>query len=147
MWRTLPPRGETAAMDTNSLPDPATVTRVHDLFAQYAHRIDARDFDGFGELFTPDADYSLAGNAQQGRDAIKNFLRGVMTKPGGAHIITNVSVRDGSDRACVAMADYLLTRRPEPDAAFAIVGLGKYDATVVLDGDAWRFAALTITPQ
>ncbi len=70
---------------------------VQDLFAQYAHRIDGRDFDGFGELFTTDADYSLAGNAQQGRDAIKAFLRGVMTNPGGTHIITNVSVRDDSD--------------------------------------------------
>ena len=74
--------------------DPSTVTGVQDLFAQYAHRIDGRDFDGFGELFTVDADYSLAGNAQQGRDAIKDFMRSVMTNPGGAHIITNVSVRE-----------------------------------------------------
>ena len=73
------------------------VIGVQDLFAQYAHRIDGRDFDGFGELFTADADYSLAGNAQQGRDAIKDFMRGVMTNPGGTHIITNVSVRDDGD--------------------------------------------------
>ena len=127
--------------------DPSIVIGVQDLFAQYAHRIDARDFDAFGDLFTADADYSLAGNAQQGRDAIKDFLRGVMTNPGGTHIITNVSVRDGAIGAYAAVADYLLTRRPEPDAPFAVVGVGKYDATVVLDDDAWRFAALTITPQ
>jgi uncharacterized protein (TIGR02246 family) len=127
--------------------DPSIVIGVQDLFAQYAHRIDARDFDAFGDLFTSDADYSLAGNAQQGRDAIKDFLRGVMTNPGGSHIITNVSVRDGASGAYAAVADYLLTRRPEPDAPFAVVGVGKYDATVVLDDDAWRFAALTITPQ
>ena len=127
--------------------DPSIVIGVQDLFAQYAHRIDRRDFDGFGELFTVDADYSLAGNAQQGRDAIKDFMRSVMTNPGGAHIITNVSVREGAEGACAAVADYLLTRRPDAGAPFAIVGVGKYDATVVLDGDAWRFAALTITPQ
>ncbi len=74
-------------------------------------------------------------------------MRSVMTKPGGAHIITNVSVRDGDDGTCTAVADYLLTRRPEADAPFAVVGVGKYDATVVLDEGAWRFAALTITPQ
>jgi len=127
--------------------DPSTVIGVQDLFAQYAHRIDRRDFDGFGELFTADADYSLAGNAQQGRDAIKDFMRSVMTKPGGTHIITNVSVRDGADGASTATADYLLSRRPEADAPFAVVGLGKYDATVVHDDGEWRFRTLTITPQ
>jgi len=129
------------------LPDPSTVTGIQDLFAQYAHRIDGRDFDAFGELFTADADYSLAGNRQQGRDAIKELMRSVMTSPGGAHIITNVSVRSGADGACSAIADYLLTRRPEPDAPFAVIGVGKYDATVVRDNGAWRFAVLTITPQ
>jgi len=127
--------------------DPSIVIGVQDLFAQYAHRIDARDFDAFGDLFTSDADYSLAGNAQQGREAIKDFLRSVMTNPGGAHIITNVSVRDGANGACAAVADYVLIRRPEPDAPFAVVGLGKYDATVTQDDGAWRFARLTITPQ
>ncbi len=56
---------------TELVPEPTIVTGVQDLFAQYAHRIDGRDFDGFAELFTADADYSLAGNAQQGRDAIR----------------------------------------------------------------------------
>jgi uncharacterized protein (TIGR02246 family) len=134
-------------MDTRQLPDPATVVAVQDLFAQYAHRIDGRDFDGFGELFTVDADYSLAGNQQQGRDAITAFMRSVMTNPGGAHIITNVSVRAGGDRTCSALAGYLLTRRPEPEAPFAVIGVGKYDAIVVLDDGAWRFSRLIITPQ
>ena len=129
------------------LPDPNTVTAIQDLFAQYAHRIDGRDFDGFGELFTVDADYSLAGNAQQGRDAIVAFMRSVMTNPGGAHIITNVSVRAGDSGACSAVADYLLTRRPEPDAPFAVIGVGKYDGIVVQDDGEFRFAKLHITPQ
>jgi uncharacterized protein (TIGR02246 family) len=127
--------------------DPSIVTGIQDLFAQYAHRIDGRDFEGFGELFTTDADYSLGGNEQQGRDAITGFLRGVMTNPGGTHIITNVSVRTGDDGGHAAVADYLLTRRPEPDAPFGIVGVGKYDATVVQDAGTWRFARLIITPQ
>jgi len=134
---------------STNLPDPATVTGIQDLFAQYAHRIDGRDFDGFGELFTTDAAYSLAGNLSQGRDAITAFMRRVMTSPGGAHIITNVSVRTGAgtDGSLTAVADYLLTRRPEADAPFAVIGVGKYDATIVLDDGAWRFAVLTITPQ
>jgi uncharacterized protein (TIGR02246 family) len=134
-------------MDASALPDPSTVTGVQDLLARYAHRIDDRDFDGFGDLFTVDADYSLAGNEQQGREAIKDFMRSVMVNPGGAHIITNVSVRAGAGDAFAVTADYLLTRRPQADAPFAVIGVGRYSGSVVLDGDAWRFAALTITPQ
>jgi uncharacterized protein (TIGR02246 family) len=129
------------------VPDPSTVTGVQDLFARYAHRIDRRDFDGFGELFTVDADYSLAGNEQHGRDAIKDFMRSVMTSPGGVHIITNVSVRAGTGGAFDVVADYLLTRRPADDQPFAIVGTGIYEGAVVLDDDAWRFATLRITPR
>ncbi len=129
------------------VPDPSTVTGAQDLFARYAHRIDRREFDGFGELFTVDADYSLAGNEQHGRDAIKDLMRSVMTSPGGVHIITNVSVRVGTDGSFDAIADYLLTRRPDADQPFAIVGVGWYEATVVLDDGAWRFASLRITPR
>jgi len=129
------------------VPDPATVAGVQDLFARYAHRIDRRDFDGFGELFTVDADYSLAGNEQRGREAIKDFLRGVMTSPGGVHFITNVSVRAGTDGSLDAIADYLLARRPADDEPFAIVGAGWYEASVVLDEGAWRLSALRITPR
>jgi uncharacterized protein (TIGR02246 family) len=129
------------------VPEPTTVTGVQDLFARYAHRIDDRDFDGFGLLFTADADYSLAGNEQRGREAIVALMQGVMTSPGGAHIITNVSVRAGEGSAFDATADYLLTRRPEAGAPFGVIGVGRYAATAVLDGDTWRFTSLTITPQ
>jgi hypothetical protein len=129
------------------VPEPSTVTGVQDLFARYAHTIDRRDFDGFGELFTVDADYSLAGNEQRGRDAIKDLMRSVMTSPGGSHIITNVSVRAGVDGGFDAIADYLLSRRPEPDAPFAVIGLGWYDATVVVDDGEWRFSSLRIQPR
>jgi uncharacterized protein (TIGR02246 family) len=129
------------------LPEPSTVAAVHDLFAQYAHRIDGRAFDAFGELFTADADYTLGGNAQQGRDAIVAFMRSVMTSPGGVHIITNVSARSGGDGTVAAVANYLITRRPEPDAPFAVIGIGAYDATIVHDDGDWRFSRLVITPQ
>lgn len=129
------------------VPEPSTVTGVQDLFARYAHTIDRRDFDGFGELFTVDADYSLAGNEQHGRDAIKDLMRSVMTSPGGSHIITNVSVRAGAAGGFDAIADYLLSRRPEPDAPFAVIGLGWYEATVVDDDGQWRFSSLQIQPR
>ena len=75
-------------------------------------------------------------------------MRSVMTKPGGAHIITNVSVRDGAARAPARRWPTTSSPAgPKPVPRSRSIGVGKYDATVVLDGGAWRFAALTITPQ
>ena len=68
IWRTLAPRGETAAMD---LPDPSILTAVQDLYACYAHRIDRRDFDGFAALFTEDGHFALGDDGARGRDAIR----------------------------------------------------------------------------
>jgi uncharacterized protein (TIGR02246 family) len=123
------------------LPDPSIVTAVQDLYARYAHRIDRRDFDGFAELFTEDAELVVGDSSCRGRDAVPEFMAGLMKAPGGAHIITNVSVRpDGKDRWSV-MADYLLTRRPEPDAPWGIVASGWYESVATWAGGEWYFAA------
>ena len=129
------------------VPEPSIVLGVQDLYARYAHRIDRRDFDGFGELFTEGAQFALADNEQQGRDAIRDFMRSVMTKPGGSHIITNVSVRHAGNGRYDVVADYLLSRRPEPDEPVAVVGLGVYESTVVVHDGAWRFASHRIVPR
>ena len=82
------------------LPDPSIITAVQDLYARYAHRIDRRDFDGFAALFTEDGTFFLGDDSATGRAAISEFMRGVMKSPGGAHIITNVSVRPDSNTGC-----------------------------------------------
>jgi hypothetical protein len=78
---------------------------------------------------------------------VRDFMVGIMKNPGGTHIITNVSVRAAGEGRFAVVADYLLTRRPEPDAPFAIVGVGGYESTVTLDGDQWRFAEHRIVPR
>ena len=129
------------------LPDPSIVSAVQDLYARYAHRIDRRDFDGFGELFTEDAQFALADNEQQGRDAIRDFMRSVMTKPGGSHIITNVSIRPAGKDRWSAVADYLLTRRADDDGPWGIVGVGWYESTATWVGGEWYFAEHRIVPR
>src|SRR3954469_18696768 len=79
MWRTLPRRDETATMD---VPEATVVIGVQDLFARYAHRIDRRDFAGFGELFTEDGQFFLGDDGARGRDAIRDFMVGIMKSPG-----------------------------------------------------------------
>jgi uncharacterized protein (TIGR02246 family) len=129
------------------VPEPTTVVGVQDLFARYAHRIDRRDFGGFANLFTDDASFFLGGDACQGRAAIAPFMRDRMKAPGGAHIITNVSVRGAGDNRFAAVADYLLTRRTEENGPWATVGVGIYESVAVLDGDEWRFAEHRIVPR
>ncbi len=127
--------------------DAAATLGVQDLFARYAHRIDRRDFAGWADLFTEDAVFDFGDQHCDGRAAMKAFMEGVMTSPGGAHIITNVSVRGTGDGRYEAVADYLLTRRTEPDGPWATIGVGYYETTAVLDGDTWRFAQYRIVPR
>jgi uncharacterized protein (TIGR02246 family) len=129
------------------VPEPTIVLGVQDLYARYAHRIDRRDFAAFAELFTEDGRFALADNSAEGRDAIGEFMAGIMKNPGGTHLITNVSVRAADDGRYAALADYLLTRRPEADAPYAIVGVGGYESVVTLDGDQWRFVEHRIVPR
>ena len=129
------------------VPEPTTVTGVQDLFARYAHRIDRRDFSGFGALFTDDASFSLADDGCQGRAAIESFMKKRMKAPGGAHIITNVSVRAAGDGRFAAIADYLLTRRTEDGGPWAVIGVGIYESVALLDGAEWRFAEHHIVPR
>lgn len=129
------------------VPEPSTVIGVHDLFARYAHRIDQRDFAAFGDLFTDDARFALAENSAEGRGAIRDFMAGVMTNPGGTHIITNVSVRAAGNGRYDVVADYLVTRRPEAEAPYAVVGVGGYESVVTLDDGEWRFTEHRIVPR
>jgi uncharacterized protein (TIGR02246 family) len=129
------------------VPEPTTVAGVQDLYARYAHTIDRRDFAAFADLFAEDARFALADNACEGRDNIREFMIGAMKAPGGTHIITNVSVRADDGGRHTVVADYLLARRPEPDAPHGIVGVGVYESVVALDDGHWRFAEHRIIPR
>ena len=129
------------------LPDPSLITAVQDLYARYAHRIDRRDFDGFAALFTEDGQLALGDEGARGRDAIRDFMVGVMKAPGGAHLVTNVSVRpEGKDRWSVT-ADYLITRQSETDGPWGIVGVGGYESVATWQGGEWYFAEHRIVPR
>jgi uncharacterized protein (TIGR02246 family) len=143
LWR-VGPVGEDAPMDT---PDTALTVAAQDLFARYAHRIDRRDFDGFADLFTDDAEFVLGPDGCTGRDAIRQFMSERMTAPGGAHVIVNISVRPESPGRATVLADYVLTRRSEETGPWAIVGAGYYESVLAqVDGE-WRFGAHRIVAR
>jgi SnoaL-like domain len=136
--------GEDVRMDA---PDIALTIAAQDLFARYAHRIDRRDFDGFAELFTEDAQFAMGPDECTGPDAIHQFMSARMTSPGGAHVIVNVSVRSASPERATALADYVLIRRTEEAGPWAIVGAGYYESELArVDGD-WRFGSHRIVPR
>ena len=69
-------------------------------------------------------------------------MRSVMTNPGGAHIITNVSVRHGVRAArSTRWPTTSSPVGPKPALRSRWSASVSYVASVVLDGDAWRFAA------
>jgi uncharacterized protein (TIGR02246 family) len=131
-------------MDT---PDVATTVGVQDLFARYAHRIDRRDFAGFADLFTENGQFFLGNDGAIGRAAIAEFMAGIMKSPGGAHIITNVSVRPAGNDRWSAVADYLLTRRSEEGGPWATIGVGYYEAVATVAEGEWRFAECRIVAR
>ena len=121
-------------------PDVAATVGVQDLYARYAHLIDRRDFAGFAELFTDDGQFSLGEAGARGRDAIREFMPTVMKSPGGAHVITNVSVRPAGNDRWSAVADYLLTRRSADGGPWGIVGVGSYESVATRIGAEWYFS-------
>ena len=102
---------------------------------------------GFAALFTDDGRFALGDDGAQGRAAIRDFMMGIMKSPGGAHIITNVSVRPAGKDRWSAVADYLLTRRADDDGPWGIVGVGWYESVATWVGGEWYFAEHRIVPR
>src|SRR5262249_34382293 len=64
---------------------------IRSLIARYSQFCDDGRFDEWGELYTDDAVFSVAGRRYEGRDAIKAFIeRGQPPEHRGKHVTTNV---------------------------------------------------------
>jgi len=52
--------------------------QIRELLVAYGATLDARDFEGFGQLFAPDAEYVSGGSTTRGRAAIRAQLEQVL---------------------------------------------------------------------
>lgn len=116
--------------------------QLHELAARYANAIDARDWDRFQTVFTPDCRYELRGFGRLdtvlvGVGALRQYMIDSTAHP-VAHHVTNVEV-DATDEA-VRMFSKVVA--PLPGGTCASVD---YDDVVVKGPHGWQIADRTVT--
>ncbi|WEK47139.1 MAG: nuclear transport factor 2 family protein [Candidatus Andeanibacterium colombiense] len=120
--------------------------RIHALLVSYGSTLDARDFDGFANLFAKDGVYIAGtGKGVSGRDA-GAMMRQVFTenalgfKDPAAHVFFNeVVTLDDLDHAhATSMSLYLV---PGADNRPAPAMMARYEDRLVREGGAWKFAS------
>ncbi len=103
--------------------------------AQYCQFCDDGRFDEWEALFTEDSTFSVQGNEQVGRTAIRQFIEaGQPPERRGRHLCGNSLIDVDGDRASVA-TDYIFVSR-----ALEVLSAGRYLDVLVRDGDRWLFA-------
>jgi hypothetical protein len=116
--------------------------QLHELAARYANTIDARDWDRFETVFTPDCRYELRGFGRldvvvHGAAALRQYMIDSAEHP-VAHHVTNIEVDAGADP--VRMFSKVIGTLPGGTA-----GSGDYEDIVVRTPGGWRIADRTVT--
>lgn len=123
-------------MDLQALSDKL---EIQELLARYAHGVDAKDWELWKTVFTPDAtlDYSSAGAVVGTRDEAADWLeKALAPMPMTQHFISNIEIDLDGDRAKVRAMFYNPMRLPGMDD-LSYCG-GYYHHEVVRTPDGWR---------
>jgi len=112
---------------------------IRQLFAEYAHAMDAPSPDGVAELFHPEGTFELLGEVLQGRERIAAMVR--QYQEGGAltgvkHITVNSVITLKGDRAS-AVSDWLVIHAD--GGAWRVMAAGRYEDELIRS-DRWRFS-------
>lgn len=107
-------------------------TQIQFLQREYAARFDARDPEGFANLFTPDAEVVLPnGYKLSGHEKMLKVVRN--TPPGGLHLPEAGPIEIEGDSATASSRF-----RFEPGTGEVVTG--EYEDRFVRTSDGWRFA-------
>jgi 3-phenylpropionate/cinnamic acid dioxygenase small subunit len=123
-------------MDVQELHDKL---EIQELLTRYASGVDARDWELWKTVFTPDArlDYSSVGIPVGSRDEVGAFLeRGLRAVPMTQHLISNIDIELDGDRAKVRAMFYNPMQLPGMDE-MTFCG-GYYHHDMVRTPDGWR---------
>jgi len=112
---------------------------VHELLLAYGRTLDARDFDGFGALFTDDGEYG----GSRGPVAIAAAMRRTFaSNPLGFrepsfHVFFNETIAVWGSRATsTSMSFYVV---PDDGGGYRIAMMAAYEDELAKIGDDWKF--------
>ncbi len=116
--------------------------QIRRTIAEYSHRWDDGLLDEFADLFTEDARLLVLGTVNEGRGAIRDYMKAVGEAGRGLHVTTNVLV-DVEGDAASAVTGYLFVRQGQTGPG--IIAAGRYHDQLVRDPDRWRFSVRAIS--
>ena len=111
--------------------------KIRFTIAEYCHRTDQGNFDGWVALFTEDGVFRMPGVEVTGRVALRDFIgRDQPPEMRGLHLVTDsaITLEDGSAEV---RSNFLFVAGG--DAAGVVVTGGRYLDVLVPVGDAWLF--------
>jgi hypothetical protein len=111
--------------------------KIRYTIAEYCHRTDQGDFDGWVELFTEDGVFRMPGVEVTGRQALRAFIgRDQPIEMRGLHLVTDsaITLKTGSAEV---RSNFLFVAGG--DAAGVVVTGGRYLDVLVPVGDDWLF--------
>lgn len=117
----------------------AAESGVRQLQARYVDAVWRKDFEAFGDCFTADGEWRIAGQVLRGREACAGLLRTVMPSIERVYMMLNAPLVELSDGAAIART--YLTEMNVPKDGQPIFAIGiYYDRCVQADDGRWRFA-------
>jgi uncharacterized protein (TIGR02246 family) len=133
---------ETAALEQRLLrvEDELAIRRI---IVEYAVRLDARDFDGYLDLFAADGIWQVGQTVRRGREDIREMLVGIYGNPkaepygyDGFRTVSNVQVEVEGDRATARSRHLTLVRGERGNPTPILSGL--YEDEFVRENGAWK---------
>jgi len=118
---------------------------IRELILQYAVRLDARDFDGYAQLFAKDGVWKNGPVVHQGREAIRSMLSGIYgpTPPGyqnrdSYRIVHNIEILTLEGDRATARSKHLTLMRGENEAPTPRL-VGIYTDEFIREDGEWKF--------
>ena len=116
---------------------PSDEEKIRYTIAEYCHRTDLGDHDGWVKLFAEHGRFRMFGEEQVGHTALRAFIAADQPPDKrGLHLTTDSAIRIDGDRATVR-SNFIFVAAG--DAAGVLVASGRYLDLLVRQGDAWLF--------
>jgi uncharacterized protein (TIGR02246 family) len=111
---------------------------IRRLIALYGQLLDSKRLDDWGELFTPDATFSVWGRTYRGRAQIVDEIGGMQPEAPGKHVVLQPVI--DLEEAGRARAWTDLTAFATTEQGIEIATIGRYHDRLVVQDGRWRFA-------